>query len=547
MVSGGYLVAKALQVHDVDRIFCVAGESYLPVLDALLDFPDIEVVTCRHESGATFMAEAYAQLTGKPGVAFVTRGPGACNGSIGLHAARQSSAPVLLFVGLINTQDRDRESFQEFDLKQMFGSLSKGAFVIDRAERIGEYITRSYHLSQVGRPGPVVLGLPEEVLTAQVEDVAVSLIPAQSHAVHAGDIEAIKQTLSTAKAPIVLAGGSLWCDDTCMQLQRFAEQLNMPVVCALRRQDIFDHNHRCYNGEIGFGPNPALVERIKESDVVLVLGSRLDDITTQGYGLFSDQQKIIHVYPDATEIGRVYVPHVGVCADVGTVLTALVGDPVKDDCSGWTKEGRNMYEVWTSMPEARQHDWRGADMTQVFRQLREELLPDDAIITSDAGNFSGWCHRYLRFGRPGRALAPVSGAMGYAVPTAVAASIMYPDRLALGICGDGGFMMTGQELATALHHGAAPIIMVCNNSMYGTIRMHQDRDFTGRPHDKKQGGTALTNPDFAKMAESYGGFGARVEHEDQFSQAWQAARESGKLSIIEIVMDPRQIVTGSVL
>lgn len=546
MVSGGYLVAKALKEHGVDRIFCVAGESYLPVLDALLDFPEIDVITCRHESGATFMAESYAQITGKPGVAFVTRGPGACNGSIGIHAARQSSTPVLLFVGLIHSKDRDRESFQEFDVKQMYASLAKDSFVIDRADRIADYITRGYNLSLIGRPGPVVFGLPEDTLTAETEDVDIPVLPRSPRTVDAPILTQVKDMLSTAQKPLILAGGSLWDDETCAALEGFSTRLNMPVACALRRQDLFDHNHPCYIGEIGFGPNPALIERVGEADVVIALGTRLDDITTQGYSLLRPHQKLIHIYPEAAEFGRVYCPDLAIETTPGCFLASLQDQPIKRNWDQWTTEGRAAYERWTTMPDKREYDWDGADMTQVFRQLRS-LLPDNAIITSDAGNFSGWCHRYLRFGRPGRAFAPVSGAMGYAVPTAVGNAITHPDRLTLGLCGDGGFMMTGQELATALHHGAKPIIMVCNNNMYGTIRMHQNRDFTGRPHESKQGATALTNPDFAKLAESYGGFGARITHENQFESAWKEALDSGTLAILEVVMDPRQISTRSVL
>lgn len=542
MVSGGHILVKALQAHNVDTVFCVAGESYLPVLDAVLDFPDIKVVTCRHESGATFMAEAYAQLTGKPGIAFVTRGPGACNGSIGIHAAHQSSTPVILFVGLINTADRDRESFQEFDLPQMFDSLSKWAANIDRAERIAEYTTRAMHLAASGRPGPVVLGLPEEILVQDVEDLKIKPVPYSESYPSDKDMGALREMLAVARRPLILVGGGGWRDQDCKALADFAESSGIAVATSLRRQDVFDHGSDQYIGELGFGPNPALVERIKTADVVLVLGTRIDEITSIGYTLLQPEQKLIHVCSSVSEFGKPYVPDLGLRAHVAPVVGALANGPKIDGSTwqDWCREARQDYLDWTRI-DSEKPAWKGADMTQVFRQLRD-LLPDDAVITTDAGNFSGWCQRYLRYGRPGRLMAPISGSMGYGVPAALAAAIQYPDRLTLGVCGDGGFMMTGQELATAAHHGAKPIIMVCNNSMYGTIRMHQERDYPGRVS-----GTDLTNPDFVKLAESYGAFAARIEDADDFTGVWNEALKADKPALIEIRQDPRQISTTTKL
>ncbi len=546
MKSGGHLLTKTLHAHGVDRIFCVAGESYLPVLDAVLDFPDIHVVTCRHESGATFMAESYAQLTGKTGVAMVTRAPGACNGSIGIHAAHQSSTPVLLFVGLINSMDRGREPFQDFDVPQMFGSLSKHACVIDNVERVADMVTHGLHLTQCGRPGPVVIGLPEEVLTNTAADTPVRPIPRAHITPSLVDMQGILQILSTAARPLILVGGSLWNDETCRALEGFAAAHNIPACASLRRQDIFNHTHKCYIGDVGFGPNPALIERVKTADVILSIGTRLDEITLQGYTLLRPEQKLIHVYPSAEEFGKTganATPHLSIQSHTAPFIRALndMDLPENTTWKTWCADGRKDYIDWTTMPEKSTSNWDGADMTQVFRQLRD-LLPDDAIVTSDAGNFSGWLHRYLRFGRPARAFAPVCGGMGYAVPTAVASAIAAPDKLTLGVCGDGGFMMTAQEIATAMHHGAAPIIMVCNNTIYGTIRMHQQRDYPNRPS-----ATDLTNPDFVKLGESYGAFAARVTHADQFTDVWNAALKSGKAAIIEIAMDPRQMTTNTQL
>jgi acetolactate synthase-1/2/3 large subunit len=544
LCKGGFLVTKALHTHGVDRIFCVAGESYLPVLDALLEFPNIHVVTCRHESGATFMAEAYAQLTGKPGIAFVTRAPGACNGSIGIHAAKQSSAPVLLFVGLIGTYERDRESFQDFDLPQMFGSLSKYARVIDRTDRIEDYITHGFHVATSGRPGPVVFGLPEDILTNTAEHKDISPLPPISLKPSADDLGHLKILLEQAKHPLMLVGGSLWDDKSCHALEHFAEKHSISVAACLRRQDIFNHNHDCYIGDVGFGPNPKLIAHIKKADLILAIGTRLDEITLQGYTLLQPTHKLVHVYPVAEEFGKTGAqarPTLPIQAHIAPFIDALSQIELKTafERQTWCEQARQDYLAWTYIPEQAQSQWNGADMTQVFRQLRE-LLPDDAIITGDAGNFSGWLHRYLRFGRPGRAFSPICGGMGYAVPTAVGCSIAWPDKTVVGICGDGGFMMSSQELATAAHHGAKPIIIVCNNNLYGTIRMHQERDYPGR-----HSATALTNPDFVKLGESYGCHATRITHAEQFNAAWQKALDSGKAVVIEIQMDPRQITTNT--
>ncbi len=540
MVSGGKLLVDALAAHNVRRVFTVAGESYLPVLDALLDHPRIDVITCRQESGATYMAEAHANLTGEPAVAFVTRGPGACNGAIGIHTAKQSSTPVILFSGLIAKAERGREAFQEFDIVGMFDSLTKHAEVIEEIADIPAAVARAFKTSCSGRAGPVVIGLPEDVVFGQGEakPVAPKII---SH-VSVKDIQPLADMLKNAQRPVLLAGGGLWSDEDCAALQKFAEYADIPVVTAFRRQDMFDNNHPNYIGELGFGANPALVRRVQSADVVLIFGARLNDTTTQSYKLFVPGQKLIHVYPDASVFGKSCEPTLAIEAQAQTLLPELL----KQKFSGWSAwrtEARAEYEAWTSFPPA--VAWKGANMHEIFRQLRG-VLPEDAIITTDAGNFTGWVYRYLRYKRPMRLLAPVSGAMGYGVPSAIAASLEYPDRLVLGFCGDGGFMMTGHELATAMHHKAKPIIFVCNNNMYGTIRMHQEREYPGRVS-----GTALTNPDFVKLAESYGAFGARIDDASQFTKifesAWSASKAGGKAALIEIRMDPRQITTNAKL
>jgi acetolactate synthase I/II/III large subunit len=542
MTNGGQILVKTLQAHKVDRVFCVAGESYLPVLDALLDYPEIQVITCRHESGATFMAEAHAKLTGKPAVAMVTRGPGACNGSIGIHAAMQSSAPVVLFVGLINTMDRDKEAFQEFDLKQMFSALGKWTAVIDKGERIAEYTARALHVAGSGRPGPVVIGLPEEILFNKAPEQDIKIIPHSEIVPSEKDLSTIRDMLAKAKRPLVLVGGGNWSDADCAALVKFADSANIPVAASMRCQDVFDHENENYIGELGFGPNPKLVEQVKSADVILAMGTRIDEVTSQAYTLFQKGQKIMHVCVTASEFGKAVIPDVAVQSYVGPVAQALAKSSKIDGAAwkSWRDENRQNYVEWGTLKPTGSK-WKGADITEIYQHLLK-LLPKNAVVTTDAGNFAGWPQRFIRFGRPGRQLAPVSGAMGYGVPSAIAASLQYPDRVVLGVCGDGGFMMTGQEIATAMMYGAKPIILVCNNGIYGTIRMHQEREYPGRPS-----ATTLLNPDFVKLAESYGAFGARVDDAKDFPDVWNRAVKSGTLALIEITMDPRQITTGAKL
>ncbi len=541
MPHGGHILVKALNQLGATRVFCVAGESYLPVLDGFLDYSDIEVVTCRQESGVTFMAEAHGQLTGQPGIALVTRGPGACNASIGVHTAMQSSTPMILLVGLISSADRDKEAFQEFDLEQMFGSLSKWQAVIDNAERIGEYITRAWHVATSGRPGPVVLGLPEDVLFPQTKDQIIKPISSNEITPSKDNIAAIKDMLGKAYRPLIIAGGGGWSARAITDLSDFARSAHIPVCTAFRRQDVFDHSHSNYIGELGTSSNPALIERVKQADVILALNTRLGEMTTQSYTLFGDDQKIIHVYPQAEEFGKSCAPDLAIHSHIAPMVSALAGAFKLDGrkWAAWRDAGRSAYNEWTKIDATLKRQWSGADMTLIYKFLQDNL-PKDAIVTTDAGNFSGWAQRYLRYGRPGRLLAPVSGAMGYAVPSAVSASLEHRDRTVLGICGDGGFMMSAQELATAAHHGAKPIIMVCNNGVYGTIRMHQEREYANRPS-----ATSLTNPDFVTLGKSYGCFAARVKKAEDFADIWDKALKHDGPSLIEVVMDPAQVSTRS--
>jgi acetolactate synthase-1/2/3 large subunit len=543
---GGHLLVKSLAKHGTSRVFTVAGESYLPVLDGFLEYPEIDVITCRHESGASFMAEADANLTGEPGIAFVTRGPGACNGSIGVHTARQSSTPMIFFSGLIGIEDRDKEAFQEFDIAQMFGPLAKWATVIEQAGRISEYVARAYHIATSDRPGPVVLGLPEEVVFEQIEStdkIKTPLIPPHEISPSPQDLKSLETFLSEAQRPLIITGGGGWSDRACADLSDFAGTNHIPVATSFRRQDLFNHNDGNYIGELGSGPNPTLIERVKNADRILVLGARLNEMATQIYTLFEDHQKIAHIHPGADTFGQSVMPDLIIRAHMRAICAALAVNMRLDGrrWAAWRDEGRHAYLNWSTIEPAKSSRWQGADMTQIFAHL-QEALPQDSIVATDAGNFSGWCQRYLKYGRPGRKLAPISGAMGYAVPSVIAASLRHKDKICVGFCGDGGFQMSGQELATAMHHGATPIIVVCNNNMYGTIRMHQEREYPGRIS-----ATGLTNPDFAKLAEAYGAFSAVVENEKDFPGIWakavNATKQDGLPALIEIRMDPKQIST----
>lgn len=541
--TGGQILVECLADHGIKQVTTVAGESYLAVLDALLDHPEIEVITCRQEGGAAFMAEARGKLSGKPGICFVTRGPGACNASIGVHTAMQDSTPMILFMGQVARADKGREAFQEIDVPQVFGGLAKWATEITDPARIPETLNRAFKVALSGRPGPVVIALPEDMLTeittAHIHQpvAPINAAPAKE------DMHALQELLRKATNPVILVGGHGWGNDDCEELARYASKSHIPVVASFRRQDIIDHRQKCYVGELGTGPNPALIEKLHHADLWVVVGARLNEITTQGYKLpaiNSNKRKIIHIHPEANELGKVYAPDLAIAASVKETVAAL---PSADGrgWAEWRDNLRKLYESWTEISEKNLSKWQGADMTAIFKTLRE-TMPAGTIITTDAGNFSGWAQRYLQYGRPGRLLAPISGAMGYAVPAAISASLAEPDKTVIGMCGDGGFMMNGQEIATAMKHGAKPIILLCNNGIYGTIRMHQEREYPGR-----HSATDLHNPDFVMLAQSYGAFSARVDDAKDFADTFKAAQDSGKMAIIEIKMDPRQITTNAKL
>jgi acetolactate synthase-1/2/3 large subunit len=542
LLSGGQLVVAALRAHGVDMAFSVAGESYLEVLGALFDAPEIRLVTCRQEGGAAFMAEAYGKLTGKPGVLLVTRGPGACNASIGVHTAFQDSTPLVVLVGQVARHQIDREAFQEVDFRRMFAPLAKWVVQIDMAERVPELINQGFQIAVSGRPGPVVLALPEDML----RDCCAAPVAGRYRAVRAhpgaADLGELRRLLAAAERPMMLVGGSGWSDEACRDITRFVLANDLPVCCSFRRQDIVDNRLPCFVGDLGTGASPSLVARVKQADLLLAVGARIGEITSQSYSLLGIPEPgkaLIHVHAAAEELGRVFRPSLAIQSGVPEFAAAVatLAPVAAPRWSAWREAARAEYEAGLVSPSSSSP----LDLGEIMRWLRDRL-PDDAIVTSDAGNFSGWPNRFLQYRRPGRQLGPTSGAMGYGVPAAVAAKLVHPDRLVVGFCGDGGFMMTGQELATAMLEGTGPIILVFNNSMYGTIRMHQERRFPGRAV-----GTALKNPDFVALAHAYGAFGTSITSTADFAPAFEEAASGSRAAIIELKMDPEMITTRTTL
>lgn len=541
-LSGGQLVVAALRSHGVEMAFGVAGESYLEVLDALFDAPEIRFVTCRQEGGAAFMAEAYGKLTGKPGVLLVTRGPGACNASIGIHTAFQDSTPMVVLVGQVARHQLDREAFQEVDFRMMFAPLAKWVAQIDMAERVPELLNQAFQVATSGRPGPVVLALPEDMLRDRcTAALAGPYRPVRAHP-GVADLGELRRLLMLAERPMMLVGGSGWSDDACRDIAGFAQASDLPVCCSFRRQDIVDNRLGCFVGDLGTGASPSLVARCKEADLLLAVGARIGEITSQSYTLLGipDPGKVlIHVHAAAEELGRVFRPSLAIQSGMPEFAAAAAALPpvAAARWSLWREAVRAEYESGLVSPPTA----GPLDLGKIMKWLRDRL-PDNAVVTSDAGNFSGWPNRFLQYHRPGRQLGPTSGAMGYGAPAAVAAKLVYPSRLVLGFCGDGGFMMTGQELATAALEGTGPIILLFNNSMYGTIRMHQERRFPGRVV-----GTALKNPDFPALAHAYGALGVSVTRTEEFEPAFEEAAAYTGAAVIELKMDPEAITTRTTL
>jgi acetolactate synthase I/II/III large subunit len=538
---GGKILADALAAQGVKLAFGVPGESYLPVLDGLHDLQDrLRFVVCRQEGGASYMAEAYGKLTGEPGVLFVTRGPGATNGAVGVHTGFQDSTPMVVFIGQVPNEFAEREAFQEIDYRRMYGQMAKWVAQIDRVERIPEYVSRAFHTAVAGRPGPVVLALPEDTLFSEA---AVADVP-KHHVVRSSpspsQVEALKNLLAKAQAPFVVLGGGGWSREACQRLQKWAEGNGLPVGTSFRCQDLFDNRSPSYAGDVGIGINPKLAQRVKEADVLLVIGARLGEMTTSAYTLVEapvPRQALIHVHGGAEELGRVYRPALAINSGMAQFVEAVEKLAFGGSWKGRTVEARKEFLEWTEprpMPGAVQYG-------EIIRWLSEHL-PEDAIIAGGAGNFAGWLHRHFRYKGFRTQLGSTNGSMGYGYPAAVAAKLAEPKRTVFALCGDGDYLMTGQEIATAAQYGAAFVAVVVNNGLYGTIRMHQEREYPGRVY-----GTELRNPDFAAYARAFGGHGETVERTAEFAPAYERAAASGKPAIIELKIDPDAITPATTL
>jgi acetolactate synthase I/II/III large subunit len=551
--TGGQILVDALVTHGADIAFGVPGESYLAVLDALRDSP-IRFITNRQEGGAAFMADAYGKLTGRPGICLVTRGPGATNASIGVHTAHQDSTPMILFIGQVGNDFVEREAFQEIDYRRMFGTMTKWVAQIDRADRIPEYVARAFQVATSGRPGPVVLALPEDMLTsvASVPD-ARPYRPVQASPSEA-EIAQLRELLAAAKRPVLLLGGAGWNTAACDDLRRFAEANALPVACAFRFQDLLDNRHPHYIGDVGIGINPKLAARIQSSDLLIAIGPRLGEMTTGGYTLLEaphPKQRLIHIHAGAEELGRVYQADMMINSGMPQIA-AMLANMASVDSGAWREtvaEARAELDAWQAEPPVFKGQSPTLNLWQVVQTLQERL-PADTILTNGAGNFATWAHRFWRYGGFRTQLAPTSGAMGYGVPAGIAASIISGHhgkrRTILTFAGDGDFMMNGQELATAVQYGAGVLFIVFNNNMYGTIRMHQEREYPARVS-----GTELHNPDFAALARAYGAHGETVATTENFAPALQRAlahiNDNGLPALIELRYDANLITPNATL
>jgi acetolactate synthase-1/2/3 large subunit len=540
--TGGQILVKQLRIQGCDRIFTVPGESFLAVLDALHDAPEIETIVCRQEGGVSYMADADGKMTGRPGVAFVTRGPGATNASAGVHVAFQDSTPMILFVGDLDRADRDREGFQEIDMAAFFGPVAKWAARIDDARRIPEYVARAFRVATAGRPGPVVLAIPEDMLRDEVEAIDRPRIAPIAQPPCAGAMEAMFGLLKDATNPVAIIGGAGWDRDAAHHFATFAYRYGIPTAAAFRRQDSISNECGVYAGQLGYGPNPKLQQRIREADLLLVVGARLGESTTDGYKLVTPDhpdQLIVHVHPDPNELGRVYKADLPICADMGEFaeMAADWHDPELVRFS----TGEEAHKEWLSWSEPAPRDGVKLDLGPCVKAMRD-ALPANTIICNGAGNFSGWWHRYWHYGPLPTQLAPTSGTMGYGLPAAVAAALRFRDRPVVCVAGDGDFLMNGQELATAAQYGADLLVILVDNGAYGTIRMHQERDYPERVS-----ATALANPDFAKLAEAYGGWAERVESTEAFAPALARSLERGGIRLLHCVTDVEVITNQTTI
>lgn len=534
--TGGEILIDQLAIHGVRHVFCVPGESYLAALDAFHG-SEIKLTVCRHESAAAIAAEAIGKVTGRPGICFVTRGPGAANASAGIHIAKQDSSPLIVFVGQVGRAMRDREAFQELDYRAVFGTMAKWATEIDDPARIPELVSHAFSTACNGRPGPVVIALPEDMLVERA--LVPDALPCEPVEIWPGltDMNRLQKLLWAAKRPIALAGGSRWSEAACAALARFADRFQLPVATTFRRGHLMDALHPCYAGDLGIGPNPKLLARVKGADLVLLIGSRMSEMASQSYTLFdipNPQMALVHVHPGAEELGRVYRPHLAINASPTAFCSALEGLQPPSTIA-WAGEAVTAHADYLAWGEKATPVPGTVNLGEIMIWLRDNL-PADAIITIGAGNFTGWVHRFYRQRKFGGLVGPTSGSMGYGFPAALGLKTLYPQRTVVCVAGDGDFLMTGQDFATAVQYELPLIVVISDNGLYGTIRMHQEREYPGRVI-----ATALRNPDFAAYAKAFGGFGALVEKTADFPAAFAAARASGKPAIIHCKVDPEAI------
>jgi len=543
MRTGAEILIDQLILNGADTAFGVPGESYLAVLDAIHGRRDrFRFVACRQEGGAAFMAEAWGKLTGRPGIAFATRGPGATNAAIGVHTAMQDSTPMILFIGQVGSGDSEREAFQEVDYRRFFSPIAKWAAQIDRADRVPEFVQRAYAVAMAGRPGPVVLALPEDMLTAQAEVADGRRIEAAGAGPRPADMTGLKAMLAAARRPLAILGGPGWTQSAADGVRGFLERWSLPAATSFRAKDRLDNAHPLYVGDLGIGADPKLIARVAESDLLLVIGARLDEMTTGGYERIAvplAAQGLVHVHPGPDELHRVTRADLAICADMASFAAALaeLSPDAPPVWAGEAQEARAAYEAFirpVSPPGA-------VNPSAIFAFLRERL-PEDAILTNGAGNYAGWLHRFHLHRRPGTQLAPQSGAMGYGLPAAIAAKLKHPERVVIANAGDGCFLMNGQEMATAVQYGAAVVVLVWDNGSYGTIRMHQERHYPGRVS-----GTDLRNPDFAALARSYGAAGFSVTETATFAPAFEAALATGGPALIHIRTDVEAITPATTI
>ena len=555
--EGGRILVDQLKIHGTSRLYGVPGESFLPVLDALCDVP-MPFITCRHEGAAAVMAEAEGKLTGRPGVAFVTRGPGACNASSGVHIAHQDSTPMILFIGQVGSSAFDREAFQEVEFRTMFAPLCKWVAQIDRADRIPEYVSRAFYTATSGRPGPVVLALPEDVLSARLAVAdARPYVKVEPHAT-ADDVNHTLRLLAGARQPLLIVGGGGWTQQASHDLQRFVETHHLPVVASFRCQDYLDNDHPLYVGDLGLSPNPNLAARIRDADFILLCGARLGEASSRGYTLLdvpTPRQTLVHVYPDPNELGRVYQPDLAINASAPAFFAAAAAAVVAPAAARAVPvaetKGSERHPVWSAFAEearAAYLEWQRpkpgpgtVQLADIVTALRQEL-PAETIVTNGAGNYTVWVHRYHRYTRFRTQLGPTSGSMGYGLPAAIAASLLEPERPVIAFAGDGCFMMHAPELATAVQYGAKPIVVVVNNGTLGTIRTHQERRYPGRVS-----ATDLFNPDFAALARACGAHGETVTRTEEFSPALERCRQANKAALIELRLDPEALTPSATL